>query len=186
MDLQNAPKATVDHSSSGLGIVANGNCHVPRLNCMYPPTGQGLYFGAAQSGESPLNYRPRAVGGWLKFESFLAYFNCRPPFAVWHALHAAQCLLAPWVAAVPHAPSFRLTAGDVIANVHLAKDMTEGVTFARRLEVVEVGIGQDGDSKTTCVIVFVENGAVDDAAKIKAKSKKLAPQAVTALKPISQ
>jgi hypothetical protein len=48
-------------------------------------------------------------------------------------------------------------------------------------EVVEVGIGQDGDSKTTCVIVFVENGAVDNAAKIKAKSKKLAPQAVTAL-----
>jgi hypothetical protein len=79
---------------------------------------------------------------------------------------------APCAAAIPHAPSFRLTAGDVIANVHLAKDMTEGATFARRLEVVEVGIGQDGDSKTTCVIVFVENGAVDNAAKIKAKSKK--------------
>jgi hypothetical protein len=69
MDLQNASKATVDHSSSGLGIVANGNCHVARLNCTYPPTGQGLYFGTAQSTESPLNYRPRALGGWLKFES---------------------------------------------------------------------------------------------------------------------
>jgi hypothetical protein len=188
-DLQNALRATVDHSSSGLGIVANGNCHVPSLNRTYPPTGQGLYFGAAQSGESPRNYLPEQWGAGSISNLFLACFNCRPPFSRMATCMRYTRVNIYWAPLCCCCHSCSLISANHRRRHRqrpLAKDMTESATFARRLEVVEVGIGQDGDSKTTCVIVFAENGAVDNAAEIKAKFKKLAPQAVTALKAIRQ
>jgi hypothetical protein len=42
-------------------------------------------------------------------------------------------------------------AGIVTSTVELAKDMAEGATLASRLEVVELGLDQDGDPITSCV-----------------------------------
>lgn len=47
---------------------------------------------------------------------------------------------------------------NVIAELEYAKDMPEGAVFASRLEVVEVGIDDDGDQRTSCVVVPVEDG----------------------------
>jgi hypothetical protein len=49
-------------------------------------------------------------------------------------------------------------AGIVAATVELAKDMPEGVTINSRLEVVELGIDQDGDPITSCVVVELPEG----------------------------
>lgn len=45
------------------------------------------------------------------------------------------------------------TSDIVIATVEYAKDMADGTIFASCLEVVELGTDQDGDQKTTCVVV---------------------------------
>jgi hypothetical protein len=50
-------------------------------------------------------------------------------------------------------------AGIVTATVELAKDMAEGATLASRLEVVELGLDQDGDPITSCVCVPVSGNA---------------------------
>jgi hypothetical protein len=43
--------------------------------------------------------------------------------------------------------------GNVIATVELAKDMPEGATMASQLKVVELGLDQDGDPITSCVVL---------------------------------
>jgi len=75
-------------------------------------------------------------------------------------------------------------AGNVIATVELAKDMAEGATFASRLEVVELGIDQDGDPITSCAVMPVDDiivakpmqkgQSMTKAAKIAHKALKLA------------
>jgi AAA domain len=47
-------------------------------------------------------------------------------------------------------------ADNIIATVELMKDGPQGDEFASRLEVVEIGIDDDGDKITSCVIVPVE------------------------------
>ncbi|WP_049803061.1 AAA family ATPase [Bradyrhizobium japonicum] len=46
--------------------------------------------------------------------------------------------------------------GNVIAEVEYAKDMPEGAVIASRLELVELGLDQDGDPLTSCVLVPAE------------------------------
>jgi len=72
----------------------------------------------------------------------------------------------------------------VTATVELAKDMPEGATFASRLEPVDLGLDQDGDKITTCVVVPVEEALL--ATTQKRKAKKLAPAAVTAMRAIKE
>jgi hypothetical protein len=50
----------------------------------------------------------------------------------------------------------RDAADNIIATVELMKDGPQGDEFASRLEVVEIGIDDDGDKIASCVIVPVE------------------------------
>ena len=50
----------------------------------------------------------------------------------------------------------RDAADNIIATVELMKDGPQGDEFTSRLEVVEVGIDDDGDPITSCVIMPVE------------------------------
>jgi hypothetical protein len=50
----------------------------------------------------------------------------------------------------------RDTADNIIATVEFMKDGPQGDEFASKLEVVDVGIDDDGDKITSCVIVPVE------------------------------
>ena len=50
----------------------------------------------------------------------------------------------------------RDAADNIIATVELMKDGLQGDEFASRLEVVELGLDDDGDKITSCVIVPVE------------------------------
>jgi hypothetical protein len=49
---------------------------------------------------------------------------------------------------------------NIIATVELMKDGPQGDEFASRLEVVEIGIDDDGDRITSCVIVPVDAGII--------------------------
>ena len=56
------------------------------------------------------------------------------------------------------------TAGDAIAvEVELAKDGPQGEVILSRLEVVEVGLDEDGDVITSCVVVPAEGESVEAA-----------------------
>jgi hypothetical protein len=44
-------------------------------------------------------------------------------------------------------------AGNIVATVECAKDMAEGTVIGSRLEVVELGVDQDGDPLTSCHVV---------------------------------
>jgi hypothetical protein len=68
----------------------------------------------------------------------------------------------------------RDAADNIIATIELMKDGTQGDEFASRLEVIEVGLDDDGDKITSCVIVPVEGLAPsrkDKAAKLTKGAK---------------
>jgi hypothetical protein len=44
-------------------------------------------------------------------------------------------------------------AGNIVATVECAKDMAEGTVIGSRLEVIELGVDQDGDPITSCHVV---------------------------------
>ena len=75
----------------------------------------------------------------------------------------------------------RDAADNIIATVELMKDGPQGEEFASRLEVVELGLDDDGDRITSCVIVPVE-GLVPQ----KEKPKKLPAAAAKALKALHE
>jgi AAA domain len=50
----------------------------------------------------------------------------------------------------------RDAADNIIATVELMKDGSQGAEFASRLQVVDVGIDDDGDKITSCVITPIE------------------------------
>jgi hypothetical protein len=75
----------------------------------------------------------------------------------------------------------RDAADNIIATVELMKDGPQGEEFASRLEVVEIGIDDDGDKITSCVIVPVEGLAPQ-----KEKPKKLPVAAAKALKALHE
>jgi hypothetical protein len=70
---------------------------------------------------------------------------------------------------------------NIIATVELMKDGQQGDEFASRLEVVEIGLDDDGDRITSCVIVPVEGLAPQ-----KEKPKKLPAAAAKALKALHE
>jgi hypothetical protein len=74
-------------------------------------------------------------------------------------------------------------SGNVIATVELAKDMAEGAMFASRLDVVELGTDQDGDKKTSCVVMPVDDVAV---AKPPLKGHSMTKTAKIAYKALKQ
>jgi hypothetical protein len=55
------------------------------------------------------------------------------------------------------------------ATVDLAKDMEEGAALAFRLEVVELGLDQDGDQITSCAVLPVEGDEVPKPTTSKAR-----------------
>jgi hypothetical protein len=57
----------------------------------------------------------------------------------------------------------RDAAGYVIATVEWMKDGPEGTTIASRLESVEVGVDDDGDTITSCIVVPVEDRPAEAA-----------------------
>jgi hypothetical protein len=59
----------------------------------------------------------------------------------------------------------RDSAGYVIATVEWMKDGPEGTTIASRLEQVEVGLDDDGDKITSCVVVPVEDRPAEAATR---------------------
>jgi hypothetical protein len=59
----------------------------------------------------------------------------------------------------------RDAAGYVIATVEWMKDGPEGTTIASRLEQVEVGVDDDGDKITSCVVLPVEDRPAEAAAR---------------------
>jgi hypothetical protein len=69
----------------------------------------------------------------------------------------------------------RDAADDIIATVELMKDGPQGEEFASRLEVVEIGIDDDGDKIMSCIIV-----PVDGLEPQKVKPKKLPAAAAKA------
>jgi AAA domain len=75
----------------------------------------------------------------------------------------------------------RDAADNIIATVELMKDGPQGDEFASRLEVVEIGVDDDGDKITSCVIV-----PLDGLAPQKEKSKKLPAAAAKALKALHE
>jgi AAA domain len=75
----------------------------------------------------------------------------------------------------------RDAAHNVVATVELMKDGAQGDEFTSRLDVVEVGIDDDGDPITSCVIV-----PLDGLAQQKEKPKKLPAAAAKALKALHE
>jgi hypothetical protein len=75
----------------------------------------------------------------------------------------------------------RDAADKIIATVELMKDGPQGDSFASKLEVVEIGIDDDGDKITSCVVLPVEGLAPQ-----KEKPKKLPAAAAKALKALHE
>jgi hypothetical protein len=51
----------------------------------------------------------------------------------------------------------------ILAKLECAKDMPQGAVIASMLEVIELGLDQDGDQITSCVVVPIENGEAKPA-----------------------
>lgn len=75
----------------------------------------------------------------------------------------------------------RDAADNIIATVELMKDGPQGDEFASRLEVVEIGLDDDGDKINSCVIVPVEGLALQ-----KERPRKLPAAAAKALKALHE
>ena len=75
----------------------------------------------------------------------------------------------------------RDAADNIIATVELMKDGPQGDEFASQLEAVEIGIDDDGDKITSCVVVPVEGLEPQ-----KEKPKKLPAAAAKALKALHE
>jgi hypothetical protein len=75
----------------------------------------------------------------------------------------------------------RDAADNIIATVELMKDGPQGGEFASRLEVVELGLDDDGDKITSCVIAPVEGLQTSAKASTGIKLTKAAKNALSAL-----
>ena len=62
-------------------------------------------------------------------------------------------------------------AGTIAATVELMKDGPDGATWASRLEVVDLGVDDDGDAITSCVVVPTDNAA-KPTAKLSANQRR--------------
>jgi hypothetical protein len=77
-------------------------------------------------------------------------------------------------------------AGNVVVTVKAAKEMVEGAVITSRLEVVELGIDQDGDKITSCVVLPVEDVAPIGKPAKPAKRRKMAKSAQVALRALEE
>ena len=66
----------------------------------------------------------------------------------------------------------RDAAGNIIAELELSKDSEIGLTFVSRLKVVDIGIDEDGDPITSCVVEAVESPVPTEAGKRGKKQPK--------------
>jgi AAA domain len=78
----------------------------------------------------------------------------------------------------------RDAASNVVAELELSKDGDVGLQFVSRLRTVDVGVDQDGDSITSCVIEAIEGGAQPSAKGDGTKRPSKAAQ--TALRALSR
>ena len=74
---------------------------------------------------------------------------------------------------------------DIVAELELTKDDEAGFTFVSRLQSVDLGTDQDGDSITSCVIVAIE-GDEAKAAEAAAKSGKNQNDTATMMKAVAK
>jgi hypothetical protein len=65
----------------------------------------------------------------------------------------------------------RDAAGNVVAELELAKDGEVGLAFVSRLESVELGRDKEDDPVTSCVVMAVDSGEAKPAAKPRKLSK---------------
>jgi AAA domain len=72
-------------------------------------------------------------------------------------------------------------AGYVVATVEWMMDGPEGATIASKLEQVEVGVDDDGDAITSCVVLPVEDRPAEATPTSKARLPKAAQIALRAL-----
>jgi hypothetical protein len=66
----------------------------------------------------------------------------------------------------------RDAAGNIVAEVELSKDGEIGLTFVSRLKVVDIGVDQDDDPITSCVVEAVESPMASEAGKKGKKQSK--------------
>ena len=66
----------------------------------------------------------------------------------------------------------RDAADNIIAKLELSKDGEIGLTLASRLKVVDIGVDQDGDPITSCVVEAVEGLMASEAGKRGKKQPK--------------
>jgi hypothetical protein len=72
-------------------------------------------------------------------------------------------------------------AGNVVAELELAKDVEVGLQFVSRLNVVEIGRDEDGDAVTSCIIEAADATPAASKASKPAKLTKSAKNALQAL-----
>jgi hypothetical protein len=65
----------------------------------------------------------------------------------------------------------RDAAGNVVAELELAKDGEVGLAFVSQLEPVELGRDKEDDPVTSCVVMAVDGGEAKPAAKPRKLSK---------------
>jgi AAA domain len=70
-------------------------------------------------------------------------------------------------------------SGNVVAKVECAKDIPDGTVIVSRLEVVELGLDQDGDQITSCVIVPTDEAPSATTRRKLTNKQKLAMEALT-------
>jgi AAA domain len=66
---------------------------------------------------------------------------------------------------------------NVQVEIEYMKDGPEGAQFASRLELVDVGIDEDGDPKTSCVVIPIEGATAKPKLPPKAKPQIASPTA---------
>jgi AAA domain len=80
----------------------------------------------------------------------------------------------------------RDAADNIVAELELAKDGPVGMQIASRLKVVEIGVDQDGDAITSCVVEPLDEAQGAVPAKGRANAKPLPASAQTALRALQK
>ena len=76
----------------------------------------------------------------------------------------------------------RDAAGNIVAEVELAKDAETGLQFVSRLSSVKIGVDEDGDPITSCVVEAVEGVAAKTKPDATRRLPKAAQTALRALR----
>ena len=75
----------------------------------------------------------------------------------------------------------RDAADNIVAELELSKDGETGLQFISRLSVVEIGVDEDGDPTTSCVVEEIDDGSIPAKASKPTKLTKAAQNALRAL-----